>query len=272
MLQSRRMSTKPHNIFISWSGSRSKHIAVGLREWLPAIVQTAKPWMSESDIDKGTRGVEEIGKALSDIKIGIVCLTPENLDSKWILFEAGALSKTLDVKTRLCTYLLGGLEPLDVPQPLGIFQATKAIKDDTKRLIKTINAAINEEPLADSIIDTLFESLWPKLAENIETMPREKAAVKRTTDEMVAEVLDIVRGMRPAPPQFGEIWSIPEAQGNLATLKIHMRNPRNTFVCGKCGSTAGLRAVDEGMKCVTCGAVNSAMLMIPEPPVESEAG
>ena len=89
------ISAKPFNVFISWSGERSKHVALGLRDWLPAILQTAKPWMSESDIDKGARGVEEIGKALSDIEIGIVCLTPENLDSRWILFEAGALSKTL---------------------------------------------------------------------------------------------------------------------------------------------------------------------------------
>jgi hypothetical protein len=36
------MSTKPYNIFISWSGDRSKHIALGLRDWLPAILQTCK--------------------------------------------------------------------------------------------------------------------------------------------------------------------------------------------------------------------------------------
>jgi TIR domain len=264
------MSTKPHNVFISWSGPRSKHVAVELKEWLRAIVQTAKPWMSESDIDKGARGIEEIGKALSDIKIGIVCLTPENLDSKWILFEAGALSKTLDDKTRLCTYLLGGLEPADVPQPLGMFQATKATKDDTKRLIKTINAAVNEEPLADSTIDTLFESLWPKLEEHIKNMPGQKAAVKRPTEEMVAEILDIVRGMRPSPPWFGELWSIPE-EGNFNRLKVLLTNSINTLVCGKCGSTGGIVATDEGMRCASCGALNSSMSMIPQPPIESKA-
>src|SRR5437879_13172271 len=98
-----------YNIFISWSGQRSKWAADALRDWLPLVLQAAKPWMSEADIDKGSRGLDEVGRALEGMKIGIICLTPENLNARWILYEAGALSKTVDAKTRLCTYLLPGL-------------------------------------------------------------------------------------------------------------------------------------------------------------------
>jgi len=38
--------------------------------------------MSNTDIDKGSRGLEEIGKALEGMKVGIICLTPENLKAE----------------------------------------------------------------------------------------------------------------------------------------------------------------------------------------------
>ena len=41
--------SKPHNIFISLSGERSKTVALAFKEWLPAILQSAEPWMSETD-------------------------------------------------------------------------------------------------------------------------------------------------------------------------------------------------------------------------------
>ena len=56
------------------------------------VIQSAKPWMSETDIEKGTRGLSELAKALEAIKVGISCLTPENLSAPWLLFEAGARS------------------------------------------------------------------------------------------------------------------------------------------------------------------------------------
>ena len=42
-----------------------------------------------------------MANALEGMKVGIICLTLENLSAKWILYEAGALSKTLDDKTRV---------------------------------------------------------------------------------------------------------------------------------------------------------------------------
>lgn len=90
-----------YNVFISWSGPRSKSAAEILKRWLPIVVHTANPWMSATDIDKGTRWSEEVAAALDTMKAGIICLTPENLSAEWLLFEAGALSKTRDPRTRV---------------------------------------------------------------------------------------------------------------------------------------------------------------------------
>jgi hypothetical protein len=102
------------NVFISWSGDRSEKMAAALYSWLPMVLQSAKPWMSKEDIEKGSRGLDEIGKALDAMSVGIICLTPENVEKPWILFEAGALSKAMGEKTRVCPYLFGGLRGEEV--------------------------------------------------------------------------------------------------------------------------------------------------------------
>jgi hypothetical protein len=136
---------KKPNVFISWSGTRSKLIADAFREWLPVVIQAVRPWMSTANIDKGSRSLTEMAKALDGIKVGITFLTPENLDAPWILHEAGSLTKTVDDSTRLCTYLLGGLKNADIEPPLGQFQYTIPEKEDTRHLIHTINNAVGED-------------------------------------------------------------------------------------------------------------------------------
>lgn len=67
-------------------------------------IQTATPWMSETDIDKGAQWRSEIAATLEGARTGVIILTPENLQKQWLLFEAGALSKKRD---RVYTYLFG---------------------------------------------------------------------------------------------------------------------------------------------------------------------
>ena len=99
------------NIFISWSKERGKAAATALHEWLPMIIQAAKPWMSDKDIGKGTVWLDELTAALGTLKQGIICLTRESLSEPWLLYEAGVISKALDRKTRVWTYLLADLKP-----------------------------------------------------------------------------------------------------------------------------------------------------------------
>ena len=66
-------------VFISWSGKRSKALAVALKEWLPLILQYAKPWVSEKDISAGDRWAQAIAGELESSNFGILSITPENL-------------------------------------------------------------------------------------------------------------------------------------------------------------------------------------------------
>src|SRR5689334_7727654 len=119
-------------VFISWSGERSGKLAEALREWLPLVLQGVELWLSRNDLDKGARWSLEIAKELEGTKVGIICLTTENKEKPWILFEAGAISKTMETAF-VCPYLLD-IQPSDVQPPLGQFQATRAQKEDTRKL------------------------------------------------------------------------------------------------------------------------------------------
>jgi hypothetical protein len=184
-----------HNLFISWSGDRSKLIADAFYEWLPMVVQSVKPWMSSYSIDKGSRGALEMAKALDGTKVGISCLTPENLTAPWILYEAGCLSKTIDDSTRLCTYLLGGLRNQDIEPPLAQFQHTSPNEKETRALVHTINKAVGgEDPLSEKTLDAIFGQFWPRLESTLKTFPAASAPVtKRSLEDMIAEILEYTR-------------------------------------------------------------------------------
>ena len=72
------MKTK---IFISWSGNKSKDIALLLKKWIPILLSNIDTFVSDADVEKGTRGMERISMELQDTSYGIFCLTADNISS-----------------------------------------------------------------------------------------------------------------------------------------------------------------------------------------------
>ncbi len=205
---------EPHNVFISWSGPRSRAAAEALAEWLPMIIQAAKPWMSASDIDKGTRWREEISGALDSMKAGIICVTPENRNAEWLLFESGALSKSPDPKTRAWTYLLVGLKPTDLKDPLAMFNATTQDKEETRKLLRSINTNL-DSPVSESALDKLFDKLWPDLDEKLSHLPpiAQPAPPVRKPEDMIPEILELLRSLAsPIQETAAEVKLLKQAR------------------------------------------------------------
>jgi hypothetical protein len=218
---------KKPNVFISWSGERSKFIADALFEWLPMVVQSAKPFMSSVSIDKGSRGLIEMVNALDGITVGISCLTPENLAKPWILYEAGCLSKTISDSTRLCTYLLGGLKNEDIEPPLGQFQHTSPNEAETRALVRTINKAVGEDnPLSDEALKAIFDQWWPRLYHKLQAFPEAlQPVIKRSTEDMLAEILEFTRSganRSPSESMLAEILEFVRSE----TVRRARRAPR----------------------------------------------
>jgi hypothetical protein len=182
-------------VFLSWSGETSKAVATALRDWLPRVVQTVQPWLSNHDIPSGSRWSLQLGEQLEDLKTGVLCLTPDNLGAPWVLFEAGALSKALD-DSRVCPYLFR-LEPTAVEWPLAQFQLERANKEGTKNFITTINDTAGEAKLSAGLLEESFEMWWPTLEKKLLSIEPEKAtAPKRSDRAILEEILDEVRRFR----------------------------------------------------------------------------
>lgn len=214
------------NIFICWSKPRGKAAALALHDWLPRVVQATKPWMSEKGIDKGTVWLDELLRALGGLKLGIVCLTPENLSEPWLLFETGVLSKALDRQTRIWTYLLGDLRQSDAPQPLGLFQHTVANEEDTFRLLESVNRAMDDRSVSPGILRRQFEMYWPELREKLSRLPAagEAAPKRRDVEEMFAEILELVRAGAGAAEGFKVLREDVRVVGELVS-RLYGRVP-----------------------------------------------
>ncbi|MEZ4911098.1 MAG: TIR domain-containing protein [Saprospiraceae bacterium] len=184
------------NIFISWSGERSNKIAKLLYDYFSQNLQKTNPWLS-SHIEKGKKWSSEITSELYRSNFGLIILTPENLDSHWILFEAGALSKL--PASRVFTVLFD-LEHNDIKPPLSQFQHTLFNKDDFETLIRTINKCCLDEigsNLETSVLNSILTKSWSELKSDVETILKSKLIdfKKRTTDDKIDEILSITRSL-----------------------------------------------------------------------------
>lgn len=181
-------------VFISWGGELSKKLAAEISNWLPRVLQFVKPYFTPDDIEKGARWESHIAEELSSSNVGIICLTKDNFERSWILFEAGALSNNLG-KSNVCTILFD-VDSSNMKGPLTCFQATKFEKTDFKKLIQTINNTGGESQLDTSTLNDVFEMWWPKLEKNISEIlssNNEVSVRKRSERDILEEILGLAR-------------------------------------------------------------------------------
>ncbi len=224
------------NVFISWSGEKSKLVAELLDDWLQCVLQAIDPWMSSKDIDRGALWFSEISNQLEHTSLGIICLTQENKTKPWILFEAGALAKGLS-ENRVCTFLID-LEPTDIGTPLSQFNHTFPNRDGVWELVRTINGALKENALKERILEKVFDTYWQQFEEKFQQIatehPKGEKPIKRSEDEILLEILSSTRSME-------------KRIRSLEKLEKHSDFAFPKRVCPKCGDTASTPEEVESM-------------------------
>jgi len=198
------------------------------------VINAVEPWIS-SEMNKGSRWGDEVSKRLEQTKVGIICLTAENLNEKWIHFEVGALSKTKDAY--FCTLLIDIENSSDVEFPLAQFQDTKAKKEDINRLVRTINKCVGEcgeKPLPENLPTDAFETYWPRLEKQLKSallLPSVTPKVERAEGAMLQEMLQLARDQNRRLARLehraenpAELLSIGGAMGK-SDLRKYMNGP-----------------------------------------------
>jgi hypothetical protein len=166
------------SIFVSWAGKRSHSIASALSHWLPCFSSSFETWMSD-DLPAGQRWSTQLAEKLASTDTGILCVTEENHSSPWLNFEAGAISRSVTV-SQVIPYAIG-IDPADVPHPIGQFQAVRATRAGTLTLLKGLSAALPEPVTIDP---KLFSALWPLLESAIAMDPANVPLVDSTLKEI----------------------------------------------------------------------------------------
>lgn len=265
-------------VFLAWSGEASKKMALVLHEYLPLIINATDPFMSEKDIDKGTRWPESIAERLQASQCGILCLTPENIQSHWIHFEAGAISKIVD-ESRVCT-LLVGVKESHLKAPLSIFQATEYEEEDFRKLIIDLNKICGGMGLSEHHLMTSFDKFWPdinekftKIEEEIKRSPKKGAAkpagkpaeaeIQAMVEEILLRTRDRDRQMenierRSSPYEVDLQTERPSPSDSMH--KILIERLKQTAKVYGCDFVRVQSNADEGINLLLRGKLNHEML------------
>jgi len=156
------------------------------------VVQSVKPWMSDEDIAAGARWLTEVSASLNCAKVGIICVTPENQHNPWLLFEAGALSKTLE-QTCVCP-LVFEMTPGQLDGPLTQFQANSLNRDGIGKVIATINKGLAERQIDSHQLDQIIDVWWTILEEKLKALPpAPEPAAARSVGDQLEELLTLSR-------------------------------------------------------------------------------
>ncbi|HSV67628.1 MAG TPA: hypothetical protein VLJ59_17205 [Mycobacteriales bacterium] len=147
-------------------------VAAELRVWLKDVLQHAEPYMSDLDIDKGNLWYMNLLKMLREAGFGILRVTPKNRQSRWLHFEAGALSMLADGE-RVAPVLFR-VDKSELIAPLAQMQVTPCERAEMLKLVHSINRASvrppTPPPLDDARLERSFNQWWPKLETQLKAL------------------------------------------------------------------------------------------------------
>lgn len=189
-------SVEKLKVFISWSKEPSREVAKSLRTGILTVFDMVQPFVSDVDIEAGDRALKAIEVALKDSGFGVIIVTRDNMEAPWLNFEAGALSKALgDDQTRVIPLLVGFTSMTQLTGPLVQFQARHATEEKILELFHVLGDQVG---VSREIVTQRLSGWLPSFIETVELAGKPGAATppKRSSEELLDELLDLVRGLR----------------------------------------------------------------------------
>jgi anti-anti-sigma regulatory factor len=152
------------NIFLSWSGSRSGRAARALKHWVEVELAPLTAWASHEDLEPGVRWNRTLHEQLKGAVAGVLLVTRENLQSPWLLYEAGCLAIATS-SHRIIPYLIDVFES-QLPSPLKQFQCVPSSRDGAWLLIRELLKYV-EPPRFEADVRRRFDATWEVLGRQL---------------------------------------------------------------------------------------------------------
>jgi len=186
-------------LFVCWSGEAiGKPFAHAACAFLGEVLPDIDAFLS-SDLDKGGLWFDDLSANLKRSRAGLVCLTPDNLRSPWMHFEAGALFGG-QKKRRIFAYALDAdVVPL-LEGPLAHFQASVATQEETLKMVEDISTYFG---VADQSWRARFDEKWPAMAATVSRLHR--PSIRRLLPRF-GDYLNSKTFYEPMPDCMDQAW------------------------------------------------------------------
>jgi hypothetical protein len=187
-------------LFISWSGKTSRSIAESFKDFLLVeFKEQLDVFFTPDDIEAGKRWSSELAQKLQECEIGIFIYTRQNLDSLWMAFEAGALSKQID--TGRVIPLVFGTHVTDLIGPLAQFQAKRFTREEISKTLQAIDGCLSKKRTKEDL-NRFLNFTWDNFEKNINAILSEEENTVGEEKRDVKEVLDSLYTLIQASPVY----------------------------------------------------------------------
>lgn len=187
-------------VFISSSGKKSNVVALILHNWLEEMFDTIIEFVSSTDFETGSHWRDSLNEAMSSADCALLCVTRENVNSPWLVYEAGALNENVETLIPV----LFGVSPLRLRGPLRMFQPVPFDFDDMRALTAQLNQLCGEDRLPAQELERRFQARYPVAEALIEEKLSEDGPLTDNLDEKLDAILsrlsELERKSNPSLP------------------------------------------------------------------------
>lgn len=208
-------------IFLSWSGDKSKKLANVFKTYVADILPKVDFYFSPDDLKGGEKWRQSIEEGLNNNTYGIIFLTPSNLTSKWIYFEAGAISKS--TKQAKILPFLYKIDINELGQPFSDYQCKSFSADSILTTILEINDCQSEVyQLPSETIKRNFN----RLSNEIETETKNINTINEVMENSEPQIEDA--SLLDSEDKLNEILQIMREQSSKTDIKKNTEIKTNT--------------------------------------------
>jgi hypothetical protein len=181
-----------------------------LRDWLDDVIPSIAPWFSGDDIETGKFWQSELFKSLDRSTVGIVVVTPTNVNRPWLNFEAGRLSSGIESKGGVVMPLLVNLKSADITgTPLSTLNVVTFSESGVWKIVKAIHERTGNDMTAKMLKD-LFDLKWGELSDAVaaaieravaadaDNAEPEEPNISKVLEDLVVTVNELRQDVRPA--------------------------------------------------------------------------